>query len=125
MNEELKQIIEMEREKQNAVLRNDNIKYLTDYDVTSITKPSDSNTCYDVVLTPQPRPVVRLRIRKQDLSALVAAMNECEREKCGWRLDMDKGSILTSAGTSGVRKLISADIDGKGLCFYGVREEQK
>ena len=123
MNEELKKIVEMEREKRRENSVTNYVKYLPDYDVTSITKPSDSDTCYDVVLTPRPRPAVRLRIRKQDLSALVAAMTECEREKCGWRLDMDAGSILTTAGSSGVRKLISADVDGNGLNFYGVRED--
>lgn len=102
-------------------MNDDDIVFLHNYTVTSITQPEDCADVYDVVLAPLPRPRVTLRIRKQDLRRLVGAMETSEGE---WYLNLDAGALKTH-GEVGVDKLISAEVDGEeGLHFYGIRKEQ-
>lgn len=96
-------------------MNDDNIMFLQNYAVTSIAQPDDCADVYDVILTPCPRPKVSLRIRKQDLTRLVGAMKESQGE---WYLNLDVGALKTH-GELGVNKLISAEVDGEELHFYG------
>lgn len=97
----------------------DDIMFLQNYAVTSITQPEDCADAYDVILTPCPRPKVALRIRKQDLIALTYAMVASQGE---WYLNLDAGALKTH-GDVGLDKLISAEVDGEeGLHFYGIRD---
>ena len=100
----------------------DDIMFLQNYAVTSITQPEDCAGAYDVILTPCPRPRVMLRIRKRDLRRLVYAMESSEDE---WYLNLDAGTLKTHCDI-GVDKLISAEVDGEdGLHFYGIRKEDE
>lgn len=96
-------------------MNDDDIMFLQNYAVTSIAQTEDCVDAYDVMLTPRPRPRVALRIRKQDLRRLVDAMEMSQDE---WYLNLDAGALKTH-GELGVNKLISAEVDGEELHFYG------
>lgn len=102
------------------------IKRLVGYDVKSITR-TDACDCYDVVLTPRPLPDVRLRIRKEDLASLAAAI--VSNEDGTWELNIDRGSLYSVSNDSeeapsfgystGIHNLVSAEIDRETTHYYG------
>lgn len=102
------------------------IRRLDGYDVKSIRR-TDARDCYDVILTPRPKPEVRLRIRKEDLTRLAAVMTF--NEDGIWELNLDKGSLYSSINkgskeeqhfgySSGIRYLVSAEIDDEKTAHY-------
>lgn len=97
------------------------IRRLEGYDVKSITR-TDARDCYDVVLTPRPLPEVRLRIRKEDLSRLAAAVTS--NRNGVWELNLDCGTLYEVVEDNkiipiGLRHLVSAEIDDETTHFYG------
>ena len=91
---------------------------LYDYAVTSIVQASDCAECYDIVLSPNPRPKVFARIRAEDLIKLASAMRV--KGESTWELDTNKGSL--SHASMDVPNLVSVEIEGQDLHFYGFKE---
>lgn len=96
------------------------------YELKSITRADDCD-CYDVILTPRPKPEVRLRIRKEDLVKLAVA--ETSNKDGIWELNLDSGSLYSIKNGSeeeprfgystGIYHLVSAEIDEEAAHFYG------
>lgn len=101
------------------------IRLLEGYDLKSITRADDCD-CYDVVLTPRPKPEVRLRIRKEDLIRIAIA--ETANKDGVWELDVDRGTLYEVLGDSKLipklKHLVSAEIDGEAAHFYGYYKEE-
>jgi hypothetical protein len=98
------------------------IRRLEKYDVKSITR-TDARDCYDVILTPRLRPEVRLRIRKEDLARLAAAVTSNKNDV--WELNLDLGTLYEVVEDNkiipiGLKHLVSAEIDDEETAhFYG------
>lgn len=92
---------------------------LYDYDVTSIIQASDCAECYDIVLSPNPRPKIFARIRSEDLVKLVSAMQA--KGETSWELDINKGSL--SLANKDVLNLVSVEVQDQDLHFYGFKRE--
>lgn len=93
---------------------------LRDYTVASIVAPEDCADVYDVILTPCSRPKVAVRICKQDLGRLTLAM---ETTTGDWYLNLNTGELSSSRGS--VDQVVSAEVDGEELHFYGIRKEEQ
>jgi hypothetical protein len=100
-------------------MNDDDIMFLQNYAVTSIVQPEDCADAYDAILTPCPRPKVTLRIRKQDLTRLALAT---ETTAGDWYLNVDTGEL--SSGRGSVDQVVSVEVEGEELHFYGIRKEQ-